>query len=111
MRKISSDAISPLTSPNMLIHIFKLILKQQILTENPVPDNLGQVKKLDDFVCDILKDERKQKNLDMDSRFEQIQSKNVCVMGTLSKLWMLVEKAHRSKEKQIPSDQDNIRTY
>ena len=111
MRKISSDAISPLTSPNMLIHIFKLILKQQILTENPVPDNLDQVKKLDDFVCDILKDERKQKNLDMESRFEQIQSKNVCVMGTLSKLWMLVEKAHRSKEKQIPSDQDNIRTY
>ena len=30
-------------------------LKQQILTENPVPDNLDQVKKLDDFVRDILK--------------------------------------------------------
>ena len=41
-------------------------LKQQMLMENPVPDNLDQVKKLDDFVRDILKDKRKQKNLDMD---------------------------------------------
>ena len=40
-------------------------LEQQILTENPVPDNLDQVKKLDDFVRDILKDKRKQKDLDM----------------------------------------------
>ena len=37
-------------------------LKKKILTENPVPDNLDQVKKLDDFVCDILKDKRKQKD-------------------------------------------------
>ena len=35
-------------------------LKQQILTKNPVPDNLDQVKKLDDFVRDILKDKQKQ---------------------------------------------------
>ena len=61
-------------------------LKQQILTKNPVPDNLDQVKKLDDFARDILKDKRKQKNLDMDSTFEKIQSKNAYVMGPLSKL-------------------------
>ena len=29
--------------------------------ENPVPDNLDQVKKLNDFLRDILKDKRKQK--------------------------------------------------
>ena len=41
-------------------------LEQPILTENPVPDNLDQVKKLDDFFArDILKDKRKQKDLDM----------------------------------------------
>ena len=37
-----------------------------MLMENPVPDNLDQVKKLDGFVRDILKDKRKQKDLDMD---------------------------------------------
>lgn len=34
-------------------------IKQQILMKNPVPDNLDQVRKLDDFVRDILKDKYK----------------------------------------------------
>ena len=67
-------------------------LKQQILTENLVPDNLEQVKKLDDFVRDILKDKIKQKDLNMDSAFEKNQLKNGCVTEPLSKLWMLVER-------------------
>ena len=77
-------------------------LKQQILTENPVPDYLDQVKNFDDFVCNILKDKHKQKDLDMDSTFEKVQSKNVCVMGFLSKLWMLVVEARGSKESRYP---------
>ena len=32
-------------------------------------------------------------------------------MSSLSKLWMLVEEARRSKEKQIPIDLDDIRVY
>ena len=51
--------------------------------ENPVPDNLDQVKKLNDFVRNILKDKHRQKDLDMDGTFEKIQSKNACVMGPL----------------------------
>ena len=86
-------------------------LKQQILTENLVPDNLEQVKKLDDFVRDILKDKIKQKDLNMDSAFEKNQLKNGCVTEPLSKLWMLVEKARRSKEKQILINLDIIRAY
>ena len=74
-------------------------LKQQILMKNPVPDNLDQVKKLDDFVRDILKDKRQQRDLEMYGTFEKIHSKNACVMSPLSKLWMLVEEALISKEK------------
>ena len=47
----------------------------------------------------------------MNGIFEKIQSKNACVMDPLLKLWMLVEEARRSKEKQIPIDLDNIRAY
>ena len=62
-------------------------LKQQILMENSLPDNLNQVKKLDDFVRDIMKDKHThKKDLDMDDTFEKIQSKNACVIGSLSKL-------------------------
>ena len=86
-------------------------LKQQILTKYLVPDNLDQVKKLDDFVYDNLKNQRKKKDLNMDARFEKDQSKNACVMGPLLKSQMLVEEARRSKESQIPIDLDNIRAY
>ena len=34
-------------------------LKEVILCQNPVPDNLDNVKKLDDFLKDILKEKRK----------------------------------------------------
>ena len=61
-------------------------LKQKILTENPVPDSLDQLKKLGNFVRNISKDKFKQKDLDMDSTIVKIQSKNVCVMDPLSKL-------------------------
>ena len=53
-------------------YVKKADLKQQILMENPVPDYLEQVKKLDNFVRDILKDMRKQKDLNMDGKFEKI---------------------------------------
>lgn len=74
-------------------------LKQQTLMENSMPDNLDQVKELDDFVRDILKDKHRQKDLDMDVTLEKIQSKNACMMGPLSELWILVEEARRSEEK------------
>ena len=76
-----------------------------------MPDNLDQVKKLHEFVRDILKDEHRQKDLDMDVAFKEIQSKNVCVMGPLSKSWILVKEARKSKGKQIPIDLENIRLY
>ena len=76
-----------------------------------MPDNLNQVKKFDDFVGDILKYKHEQKHLDMNFIFEKNQSKNASVMGPLSKLWMLVEDARKSKEKQIPIDLDNITAY
>ena len=62
-------------------------LKQEILMENLMPDNLDQARKLDDFVCDILKDKHKQKYLDIYVTFEKICSP--------SNLWMLVEEARR----------------
>ena len=74
-------------------------LKQQILIENPVPDNLDQLKNLYGFVHDILKDKRKQKDLEMDATFDKIRLKNTCVIDALSKLWMLVEEVHRSIKK------------
>ena len=51
---------------------------------------------LDDFVKDILKDKKKQKDLDFDNALEKIQSRNRSVMGPLSKT--TAESARLSQE-------------
>ena len=56
-------------------YVKKVYLKQYFIMDNPVPDNLDYVKKLDYFTRNILKDKRKQKDLDMDETFEKIQLK------------------------------------
>lgn len=61
------------------IYVKETDLKQQILIENLVPDNLDQVKILDGFSCDILKDSANKNIWTWDSTFERIQSKNACV--------------------------------
>ena len=66
------------------------MLKKQKLMENLVSDNMDQVNKLDDFVCDVLKYKLKQKYLDMDVTFAKLQLKHVCVMSPLPELGMLV---------------------
>ena len=56
-------------------YVKKAYLKQYFIMDKPVPDNLDYVKKLDYFASNILKDKRKQKDLDMDETFEKIQLK------------------------------------
>ena len=64
-------------------------LKEAILCQNPVPDNLDNVKKLDDFLRDILKEKRE----NIENVLEKLQRKTIDVMGPLSKLWNILEGA------------------
>ena len=66
-------------------------LKEAILFPNPVPDNLDNVKKLDDFLRDILKEKRKTNKQNIENVLEKLQQKTVDVIGPLSKLWNILE--------------------
>ena len=61
-------------------------LKEAILCQNPVPDNLDNVKKLDYFLRDILKEKRKTNKQNIENVLGKLQRKTVDVMGPLSKL-------------------------
>ena len=50
-------------------------IKQQILLTNPVPENLNNAKKLDEFVKDIRKGKHKQKDVDQDATVEESKAK------------------------------------
>ena len=61
-------------------------LKEAILCQNPVPDNLDNVKKFDDFLRDILKEKRKVNEQNIKRFLEKLQRKTANVKGPLSEL-------------------------
>ena len=58
-------------------------LKEAILTQSPVPQNMDAVKKLDDFLKDLLKERKK-------TNGQNLEYKTSDVMGPLAKLWRIL---------------------
>ena len=74
-------------SINFNTYIKEADLIKAAITKNTLPENINPVKTLNDFVKDILKDNKKQNDLDFDNVFENIQDWNWSVMGPLSETW------------------------
>ena len=70
-------------------------LIKAVLIKNPVPEYINPVKTMNDFVKDILKDKKKQKDLDFGNVLE---GRNRSVTSPLSKIWTAVESARLSRE-------------
>ena len=68
-------------------------LKKSILTEDPVPSNITEVKKLDEFMSHLLKENNQTSVCVIDTTLEKIQEKNIDVMGPLPKVWHVLESA------------------
>ena len=91
--------------PTLVLILIKVAdLIKAVLIKNLVPENINPVKTLDDFVKDILKDKKKQKDLDFNHVVEKIQGRNRSVMGPLSKIWTAVESARLSQEDSVEVD-------
>ena len=86
-------------------------LKEAILCQNPVPDNLDNVKKLDDFLRDILKEKRKTNEQNIENVLEKLQRKTVDVMGPLSKIWNILERAKEAEEDAVQISINDLLHY
>ena len=86
-------------------------LKEAILCQNPVPDNLDNVKKLDDFLRDILKEKHKTNEQNIENVLEKLQRKTVDVMGPLSKLWNILEGAKGAEEDALQISINDLLHY
>ena len=73
-------------------------LKDNILIETLVPSNMQDIKKLDKFILQLVKEKRQKALLAQDMLYEKIQKKNVDVMGPLRKLLQFLEQAKREGE-------------
>ena len=61
------------------------------MIENPVPSHITEVKKLDEFISHLLKENNQASLCALDTTLEKIQKKNTDVMGPLSKVWHALE--------------------
>ena len=56
-------------------------------------NNLNQVKKMDEFLRDLLKEKNKNSSLAIDETLRKIQKRTLSVMGPLSKVCLKLENA------------------
>ena len=66
-------------------------LKEAILSQKSVSDNLYNVKKLGHFLRDILKEKHETNEQNMENVSEKPQRKTLNLMSPLSKIWNLLE--------------------
>ena len=66
----------------------------QILKIIPVPTNLQEVRQMDEFMAQLLKENQWKVLLHQDAIYEKIQKKKD-VMGLLCKLWESLERANK----------------
>ena len=62
-------------------------LNESFLKSIPVPSNLQEIRRMDKFTAQLLKEKRQKLLLHQDAIYEKIQSKNMNIMGPLCKLW------------------------
>ena len=97
-----SDAMAEYANEHLKIFIQEKDLKDSILKTIPVPSNLQEVRQMDEFMAQLLKENRQKILLHHDVIYEKIQRKNMDVMGPLYKqLWESLETANKEQESSV----------
>ena len=87
---------------HLKIFIQEKDLEDSILKTIPVPSNLQEVRQMDEFMAQLLKENRPKILLQHDVIYEKIQRKNMDVMGPLCKqLWENLETANKEQESSV----------
>ena len=61
-------------------------VKEVILIKPSRPENLDSVKKLDDYLQELLKQKKRPQDIVTDNTLEKVQDKVLDIMGPLSKM-------------------------
>ena len=79
-------------------------LKDSIINENPVPLNIHKPnihKPLDDFLKELMEEQNKSFQVNIDRMLERLQHKTVNIMGPLSRVWLSLDNAMNTKKRKV----------
>ena len=71
---------------------------------HPIPNNLNQVKKMDEFLKYLLKQKNKNNSLVIDKILGKIQKKALSLTSPLSKVWLKLENVKKSDAPPLSLD-------
>ena len=73
-------------------------LKEAVLMQSLVPENMVTIKKIDDFLKHLLKEKKKTNEENLENVFEKLQNKTRDVMGSQAKLWKILEDSKQAED-------------
>ena len=86
-------------------YILEKSIHDAICEVHPVPNNLNQFKRMDEFSRDLLKEKNKNNSLAIDEILGNIQKRTLSVMGPLSKMWLKLENAKKTDAPPLSLDE------
>ena len=86
-------------------------LKEAILTQSPLTENMNFVKKIDDFLKDLLKENKKTNEQNLENVFEKLQNKTRDVMDPQAKLLKILEDAKQAQGETVQISANELLFY
>ena len=83
-------------------------VKETILIKTPRPENLRPVKKLDDYLQELLKQKKRRQDIVIDNTLETVQDKVLDIIVPLLKLWVMIEQVNSGSGSSSTVEMDTV---
>ena len=78
------------------------------MIKTPRPENLDLVKKLDDYLQELLKQKKRPQNIVTGNPLEKVQDKVLDITRSLSKLWVMIVQGNSGRGSSITAEMDTV---
>ena len=96
-----SSGLASYLNKYMSTHVSEKDIRERILQNNPVPRNVKVCQRLDEYIKELLLENKKSSTLYHEKILKRIQEKIVSVLAPLTKLWSFME-----EERELVSPDD-----
>ena len=78
------------------------------MIKTPRPENLDLVKKLDDYLQELLKQKKRPQNIVTGNPLEKVQDKVLGITRSLSKLWVMIVQGNSGRGSSSTAEMDTV---
>ena len=97
-----SSGLASYINKYMSIHVPEKDIREKILQNNPVPRNVKVCQRLDEYIKELLLENKKYSTLYHEKILKVMQEKIVSVLAPITKLWSFMEE---ERELIVPDDE------